>query len=337
MKTHVAKQILLNHRPTGTPDSDTWKLAEKTLPPLQDSEFLVKNDYISVDPAMRGWIRDRSSYIEPVAIGEVMRALAVGTVIESRNANFPVGLVVEGRFGVTDYAISKGEMVRGIDTDIAPAPTWLGALGMPGLTAYFGLTEVGKVSPGDTLLVSAAAGAVGSIAGQIGKALGATVIGIAGGPRKCEWVKTTLGFDEAIDYKSPSFAKQLHAVAPNGVDVYFDNVGGPILEAALNNLALGARIVICGAIANYNAETPPPGPANYMSLLVKRASMTGFVVLDYEDRADEAIAQITDWMNEGVIHAADHVVEGGINAFPEALTQLFTGQNLGKVVLSVPN
>jgi NADPH-dependent curcumin reductase CurA len=270
-----------------------------------------------------------------VAIGAVMRSLDIATVVESEHPDFAVGDTVSGIFGVTEYAISDGRGVQPIDLDVAPAATWLGALGMPGMTAYFGLLEVGKVQAGDTVVISAAAGAVGSVAGQIAKAVGATVIGIAGGVEKCRVLTEELGFDAAIDYRDEDVRRRLREVAPDGIDVYFDNVGGEILDAALANLRRGARVVICGAISAYNAEQPVPGPSRYLSLLVFRASMTGFVVFDYIDRYGEAIAKIGPWLAEGKIKPREHIVEGGVAEFGETLNMLFSGANNGKLILAV--
>ncbi|WP_405493378.1 NADP-dependent oxidoreductase [Nocardia sp. NBC_00511] len=329
------QQVLLAQRPTGLPDAGTWNLTTTELPGPKDGEILVKISFISLDPAMRGWLNDVRSYLPPVGIGEVMRALDIATVVESRHPDFAVGDTVSGTFGVTEYAISDGRGVQHVDLNAASGPTWLGALGMPGMTAYFGLLEVGKLQAGDTVVVSAAAGAVGSVAGQIAKAKGATVIGIAGGAEKCRILTEELGFDAAIDYRAGNVLKQLREAAPKGIDVYFDNVGGEILDAALANLRRGARIVLCGAISAYNEQKPPPGPSRYMSLLVFRASMTGFVVFDYADRYPEAGAQLAQWLAEGKLQSREHVVEGGVGGFGEALNMLFSGANTGKLVLAI--
>ncbi|MFI1920031.1 NADP-dependent oxidoreductase [Nocardia sp. NPDC020380] len=329
------QQILLAERPTGLPTESTWTLTTTELRDLQPGEILVKIAYISLDPAMRGWLNDVRSYLPPVGIGEVMRSLDIATVVESTHPDFAVGDSVSGTFGVTEYAISDGRGVQQVDLSAAPGPTWLGALGMPGMTAYFGLLEVGKLKEGDTVVVSAAAGAVGSVAGQIAKAKGATVIGIAGGPEKCRMLTEELGFDAAIDYREGNVLRQLREAAPKGIDVYFDNVGGEILDAALANLRRGARVVLCGAISAYNEEKPPPGPSRYMSLLVFRASMIGFVVFDYADRYPEAGAQLAQWLAEGRLQSREHVVEGGLARFGETLNMLFSGANTGKLVLAV--
>ncbi|MET9487095.1 NADP-dependent oxidoreductase [Nocardia sp. NPDC006630] len=329
------QQVRLAARPTGLTTADTWNVTTTELPELGPGEILVKIGFISLDPAMRGWLNDVRSYVPPVGIGEVMRSLDIATVVESNHPDFAVGDTVSGIFGVTEYALSDGRGVQPVDLSVASGPTWLGTLGMPGMTAYFGLLEVGKLRAGETVLVSAAAGAVGSVAGQIAKAKGATVIGIAGGPEKCRMLTEELGFDAAIDYRAGDVLRQLRAAAPDGIDVYFDNVGGEILDAALANLRRGARIVLCGAISAYNEEKPPPGPSRYMSLLVFRASMTGFVVFDYADRYAEAGAQLAQWLAEGKIKSREHVVEGGVARFGETLNMLFTGANTGKLVLAV--
>lgn len=330
----TTRQVRLAQRPQGFPDEHTWEVVDEEVPAPEDGQFLVAVDHLSLDPAMRGWLNDVRSYVPPVGIGEVMRAGATGVVTESRHPDFADGDTVMGMFGVTGHALSDGRGVTRIDTSVAAAPTWLGALGMPGMTAWFGLLDVGRLQEGDTVLVSGAAGAVGSVVGQVAKARGCRVIGIAGGPDKCAWLKE-IGFDEAIDYKSGNPLKRLREAAPGGIDVFFDNVGGEILDAGLANLARGARVVICGAISSYNAEKLPEGPRRYMSLLVFRASMTGFVVFDFEDRYPEAVKGIGEMIRTGRLVARETVLEGGMDAFPQALTGLFEGINTGKLVLKV--
>ena len=276
-----------------------------------------------------------ASYIDPVEVGDVMRAGAVGTVSASEHSGFAVGEHVYGVFGVQEHALSDGRGVIKIDPSLAPAPTYLGTLGMTGLTAYFGLLDVAKVKEGETVVVSGAAGAVGSVVGQIAKIKGARAVGIAGGEQKCRWLVDELGFDAAIDYKSEDVRRALREHAPKGIDVFFDNVGGEILDVALTRLARGARIVICGAVSQYNATEGVRGPSNYLSLLVFRATMTGMVVFDYADRFGEAIAAIAGWMREGRIVSREHIVDGGVGAFPDALLKLFAGENTGKLVLRV--
>ncbi|MET8776630.1 NADP-dependent oxidoreductase [Nocardia sp. NPDC004654] len=329
------QQVRLAQRPTGLTTADTWNVTTEETSALSDGQLLVKVDYISLDPAMRGWLNDVRSYVPPVGLGEVMRSLDIATVVESTHPDFAVGDTVSGIFGVTEYAVSDGRDVQRVDLNVAPGPTWLGALGMPGMTAYFGLLEVGKLQAGETVVVSAAAGAVGSVVGQIAKAKGAHVIGIAGGPEKCRMLTEELGFDAAIDYRNESVLSRLREGAPKGIDIYFDNVGGEILDAALANLRRGARVVLCGAISAYNDETLAPGPSRYMSLLVFRASMTGFVVFDYADRYGEAVQQIAQWLAEGKLKSHEHVVEGGVARFGETLNMLFTGANNGKLVLAI--
>ncbi|NIH72555.1 NADP-dependent oxidoreductase [Auritidibacter ignavus] len=331
----TATSVYLAQRPEGLPDESTWEIRQHELPTeLNESEILVKVNYLSLDPAMRGWLNDVRSYVPPVQIGEIMRALGTGEVLESNNPNFSPGDRVQGLFGVTDYAISDGRGVTGIDLDVAAEPTWLGALGMPGMTGYFGLLDVGELQDGDTVLISAAAGAVGSVAGQLAKARGCRVIGIAGGEEKCAWL-TEIGFDEAINYKNEKVLSRLREVAPDGINVFFDNVGGTILDAGLANLARGARVVICGAVSTYNDPTLAPGPSRYMSLLVFRARMQGFVVFDYRDRYPEAVEAIAAHISNGSLVARETVVGGGVRGFPEALLGLFQGVNTGKLVLEI--
>ncbi|MBC9226806.1 zinc-binding dehydrogenase [Aeromicrobium sp. 636] len=330
----TTERITLAQRPSGLPDDSTWASETVDLPAPGDGEFLVKVDHISLDPAMRGWLNDVRSYLPPVQIGEVMRAAATGTVVESNHPDFAVGDAVTGNFGVTQYAVTDGEGVQKIDTSVAGPATWLGALGMPGLTAYHGLHEVGEMKAGDTVVISAAAGAVGSVAGQLAKAKGCTVIGIAGGPEKCAWLKE-IGFDEVIDYKNENVLKRLRAVAPKGIDVYFDNVGGDILDAALANLRRGARVIICGAISTYNDEQLAPGPKRYMSLLVFRAKMQGFLVFDYPEKDAAAIADMSELISSGQLVARETVVEGGVEEFGRTLLGLFEGRNTGKLVLKI--
>ncbi len=330
----TTKRITLAQRPSGLPAASTWAVEEVDRPEPGAGQFLVKVDHISLDPAMRGWLNDVRSYLPPVQIGEVMRASVTGTVVESNHDDFAVGDAVTGSLGVTEYVVSNGEGVQKIDTSVAGPATWLGALGMPGLTAYHGLHEVGEMKDGDTVLISAAAGAVGSVAGQLAKAKGCTVIGVAGGPDKTAWL-TEIGFDAAIDYKNENVLKRLREIAPKGIDVYFDNVGGEILDAALANLRRGARVIICGAISTYNDEKLAPGPSRYMSLLVFRAKMQGFLVFDYPDKDAAAIADMADLIGAGKLVARETVVDGGIEDFGDTLLKLFKGENTGKLVLRI--
>jgi NADPH-dependent curcumin reductase CurA len=330
----VNHQFRLASRPVGMPVNSNWNFVEEAVGEPKEGEILVKVLYISLDPAMRGWIDDRKSYSPPVGIGEVMRALGAGKVISSKFPGVAVGDYVGGAFGVQEYAVVPGKGVNKIDAPANELPVYIGALGMPGMTAYFGLLDVGRPEAGNTVVVSGAAGAVGSVAGQIAKIKGCTVVGIAGGTEKCKYLTHELGFDVAIDYKSENVFAALRQHCPNGIDVYFDNVGGDILEAALANLALHARIVICGAISQYNNTAPMKGPSNYLSLLVNRASMTGMLVRDYYPRAGEARAAMAQWRKEGKLKTREHIVDG-LSTFPETLLMLFTGQNQGKLELRV--
>ena len=332
--TAINHQVRLAARPTGLPGPQQWHFTEEPVPEPGEGEFVVRIAYLSLDPAMRGWMNEGKSYVPPVGLGEVMRAGAVGHVIASKHAKFREGDAVVGMFGVQEYARSDGKGVHAVDPKLAPLPRYLGVLGMPGMTAYFGLFDIGKPQPGETVVVSGAAGAVGSVAGQLAKAHGCRVVGIAGGADKCAWLKT-LGFDVTIDYKNEDVKAGLKAHCPDGIHVYFDNVGGDILDAALARLALHARIVICGAISQYNATQGVKGPANYLSLLVNRASMTGMVVFDYAKRYGEAAQHIGKLLREGKLQAREDIVKGGVAAFPEALLRLFRGENTGKLVLEV--
>jgi NADPH-dependent curcumin reductase CurA len=328
-------QFRLKARPVGMPEVSDWLYTEEPVTRPGEGQFQVKVDYLSLDPAMRTWMNAGRSYIPPVEIGEVMRAAGIGKVVDSRHPDFKVGDVVSGVFGVQNYAISDGRGVSLVDTTLAPAPVHLGALGISGFTAYFGLLEIGQPAPGKTVVVSAAAGSVGIIVGQIAKIIGCRVVGIAGGAKKCQVLVDEFGFDAAIDYKAGDVRRKLREQAPDGVDVFFDNVGGEILEDVLANLARGARVVISGAVSQYNSTTPPRGPANYMQLLVKRASMTGFVIFDYAERYGEAAAQLAVWLRAGKLKSREHIVEGGIGKFPEALLDMFAGGNTGKLVLAL--
>jgi NADPH-dependent curcumin reductase CurA len=329
----VNTQCRLAARPVGVPKATDWEIVEEPIPAAADGEFVVEIDYLSIDPAMRTWMNEGRSYVPPVQIGEVMRAFAVGRVVESRHREFAVGEQVSGLFGVQRYALSNGAGVNKIDTTLAPATTHLAALGISGLTAYFGLFDIGRPEPGQTVLVSGAAGSVGDIVGQIAKIHGCRTIGIAGGEQKCRWLVEAAGFDAAIDYKTADLRAELKTHAPDRVDIFFDNVGGDALEAALNRLARGARIVLCGAVSQYNDT--PRGPANYMQLLVARASMTGFVVFDYLSRYPEGIAQLAKWLHSGQLRSHEHVEHGDVGDFPETLLKLFHGQNTGKLILAL--
>lgn len=327
-------QVRLAQRPEGLPNADTWQYTEEEMPSLAPGQMLVEQYYISLDPAMRGWVMDRRSYIPPVGIGEVMRATAVGKVVDSNGGRFSVGTYLYGMGGVQLYAVTEGKGWFPVDPELAPLPVYTSALGMTGFTAYFGLLDVGQPKAGDTVLVSAAAGAVGSMVGQIAKLHGCRVVGIAGSAAKCDYVVKELGFDACFNYRTDSLHAALKTHCPDGVDVYFDNVGGDILDATLGHINVGARIVICGAISQYNNFNRVKGPSNYLSLLVNRARMEGFVILDYADRYLEAAQAIGQWLAQGKIQTREDI-ERDIYQFQAALDRLFTGDKLGKLVLQV--
>jgi NADPH-dependent curcumin reductase len=328
------RRMLLSKRPTWTATAEDFTLEELPAGEPAAGEILVRVLWIAFDPAMRGWMNDVKSYIAPVQIGEVMRAGGVGEVVESRHPAFKQGDHVYGTVGIQEYATVDGKTLTKIDSRLAPLPVYLGTLGMPGMTAYFGLLDVGKPQPGQTVVVSGAAGAVGMVVGQIAKIKGCRAVGIAGGREKCDYLVRELGFDAAIDYKSDDVKKSLRQHCPNGVDVYFDNVGGEILDTVLTQLARHARIVICGAISQYNSTTGVRGPANYMSLLVNRASMTGMLVFDYASRYPEAMREMGGWLAAGKLKTREDIV-AGLKTFPDTLLKLFRGENLGKLVLKV--
>jgi NADPH-dependent curcumin reductase CurA len=330
----INRQVRLAARPSGRPTPADWEFTSEAVPEPGQGQFVVEVSHLSIDPAMRGWMNAGASYVPPVEVGAVMRAGAVGLVTASGHPGFAVGDYVYGAFGVQEYALSDGRGVITIDTSLAEPATYLGTLGMSGLTAYFGLLDVGRIKAGDTVVVSGAAGAVGSVAGQIAKIKGCRVIGIAGGPDKCRTVTEDFGFDAAIDYRAEDVRKALREHAPGGVDVYFDNVGGEILDAVLTRLARGARIIICGAVSQYN-ETQVQGPANYLMLLVARATMAGMVIFDYEDRFPGAIAELAGWLQAGRLVSREHVVRGGVGDFHDVLLMLFDGANTGKLVLEL--
>lgn len=327
--------MILINRPTGIPEKNTWSFEEELISDIKDGQILIKHQYISLDPAMRGWMNNSKSYIPPVEIGTVMRAGTVGEVIQvNNNTNFKVGDFVSGWGGVQEYSISDGKNYSIIKDKNNPIYRYLGALGMPGMTAYFGIINEGKIKSGDIVLVSAAAGAVGSLVGQIAKIKGCKVIGIAGGNEKCKYVKDQLGFDEVIDYKNDNIYSALKKYCPEGIDVYFDNVGGEILDAALAKLKMNARIVICGAISQYNNTSRTKGPSNYLSLLVNRATMSGMVVFDYKNDYPMAINQISEWFKQGKLKSNESIFEG-IDNFYETFLKLFNGNKRGKLILKI--
>lgn len=328
------RRIVLSARPVGEPKAHDFSLEDQDAGPLDDGQIAVQVRYISLDPAMRGWMDDRPSYLPPVRLGDVMRATGVGRVIASRSNAIEVGDHVVGYFGVQSIAIVAARDVRTIDIDLAPLHVHAGLLATPGLTAYFGMLDVGRPAAGETVLVSGAAGAVGSIAGQIARLIGCTTIGVAGGAQKCAYLKEECGFTHAIDYKAENWKAAFSSACASGVDVYFDNVGNPILDAALARINQGARIVLCGAVSQYNSTAPVDGPRNYLALVVKRASMRGFIVFDYLDRYPEATKWLTDAWRRGDIHYQADIVQG-VENFHTAFLRLFKGQNHGKALIEV--
>ena len=334
---NINRQWLLSKRPFGMVGKDNFEYTESPIPEPADGEVLVRNLFLSFDPTQRGWMEDRESYLPPVNIGEPMRAGSIGQVVQSKNSDFEVGDLVQTTGGWQDFIISApgvGAMGLTKIPDGVPPELMMSALGVTGLTAYFGLLDLGDPKPGETVLVSGAAGATGSVAGQIAKIKGCRVVGIAGGQDKCNWLKGELSFDEVIDYKSEDVDKKIAEYCPNKVDVFFDNVGGDILEAALNHINMKARVVLCGGISGYNATEPQPGPSNIMNLVIMRARMEGFIVIDYMSRASEAVQELMGWVQSGELQYQVDVQEGFEN-IPDTLNRLFTGQNRGKQLLKI--
>lgn len=326
------RQWLLARRPQGMVSAEDFRLVETDVPAPGDDDVLLRNLVLSCDPTQRGWI-SRDTYLPAVKIGEVVRSFAAGVVVESRNPKFKPGQLVQGLFGWQDYALVKPGTLSPLPPGV-PIEMAMSVLGPTGMTAYFGLLDVGRPKPGETVAVSAAAGATGSVVGQIAKIKGCRAIGIAGGAEKCRMLLEEYGFDAAIDYKSEDVSKRLGELCPQGVDVYFDNVGGEILDAALARLAMRGRIVLCGGIAQYSESKPPAGPRNYLNLIVKRGRLEGFLVTDYTPRAAEAIAELAAWVKEGRLKNHVDVVEGLENA-PAALARLFKGENRGKQLVHI--
>ncbi len=345
----INHQVRLAARPQGLSQTSDWQFTEEPVAEPIEGQMLLQVLALSLDPAMRGWMNEGRSYIAPVAIGEVMRAGGIARVLASRLPGFAAGDLVSGMTNAQDYLTLDAAGVRAaglhkIDLSLGSVTQWRNVPGMPGMTGYFGLLDVGQPQPGETVVVSGAAGAVGQTVGQVAKLKGCRVVGIAGGQAKCDWVVRELGFDACIDYKAaaPAGAKRWDAVreglrqhCPDGVDVYFDNVGGEILDTVLARIKRKARIIICGAISQYNATSAVAGPKNYLSLLVNRARMEGIVVFDYADRYPQAIAEMSGWLKAGQMHSREDVVEGGVAAFPATLNKLFSGENFGKLVLKL--
>jgi NADPH-dependent curcumin reductase CurA len=327
--------VKLARRPQGHVQREDFTITQEPLAELKDGEIRVATQYISLDPAMRGWMNDSKSYVPPVGIGETMRAFAAGTVEASRNPKFKEGDTVSGLIGAQSHAVSDGQNVVKADTSLAPLQTWVGGLGMPGLTAYLGLTYVGEPKEGETLVVSAASGAVGQVVGQIGKIYGCRTVGIAGGPDKCAALTSEFGYDAAVDYKGGWLADDLKAACPDGIDVDFENVGGDIFDTVLAQMNFKGRVAICGLISAYNATSPVPGPYNFRSVLVNRLRIQGFIVFDFIKKYPEAYEKLGTWHKEGKLTFKEDVREGGLEAFPDVLKMLYTGENFGKLILKV--
>jgi NADPH-dependent curcumin reductase CurA len=331
----VNRQIILTSRPTGFPAESNFKLVQSELPKPREGQFLVRSLYLSVDPYMRGRMSDAPSYAPPVALGEVMVGGVVGEVMESRHPGFLAGDIVSGYFGWQEYAVSDGSGVMKLERNAAPVSTALGVLGMPGLTAYFGLLEIGKAEAGETVVVSSAAGAVGAIVGQIAKIRGSRVIGIAGSDAKVNYIVGELGFDGGFNYKTASdYSAKLKELCPRGVDCYFDNVGGPITDAVFQHLQVHARIVVCGQIALYNVDRPDPGPRHLRMLLMRQARAEGFLVFQFASRYGEGLRQLAEWVRQGKLKYKEDVLEG-IESAPRAFLRMLRGENEGKQLVKV--
>lgn len=338
MKTGINRQFRLAVRPIGDIKASDFEYREESIPSLGDGAVLVRTIYLSLDPTNRIWMSDMPQYMPPVEIGQVMRGIAIGVVEESKNPNFQSGDLVSGMLGWQDYTIVPENNISSLSRLPHPLPypltAFLGPLGSTGWTAYFGLLDIGQPKAGETVVVSAASGAVGSVAGQIAKIKGCRVVGITGSDEKCHWLTQELGFDAAINYKTADLERELAQLCPDGIDVYFDNVGGSILDAVLTKINLFARIPLCGLISTYNATEPVPGPYNYNQILMKRARVQGFIILDYFSRISEAVTDIGQWLNQGKIKYALEIVEGLENA-PSAILKLFDGNKKGKLAVKV--
>ena len=335
MHQRVNRQVRLKSRPSGIPQAEHFEIVEAPVPDLSGGQVLVRNIYLSVDPAMRGWVSAVANYSEPVAVGAVMRSGAVGRVEESRSADFHAGDCVLGMFGWQDFAVVAAEAIeRKVDGSGLPVSTSLGVLGLNGLTAYFALLEVGQPRPGETVVVSTAAGAVGSCVGQIAKIKGCCTVGIAGGPDKVRLCREDFRYDSAVDYKADDLEAALDAACPDGVDVYFDNTAGPISDSVMRRLNVGARVVICGTASIASWDPPPQGPRVERHLLVKRARMQGFLIFDHVQRQPEALRELESWVRNGQIRYREDVLDG-LEQAPGSIAGLYRGENLGKCLIRI--
>lgn len=328
------RKIIMKSRPTGYPQESDFELVEEPIPQPREGEVLIRTFWLSLDPYMRGRMRDVQSYAPSVAIGDVIVGGAVGRVVESRTPGFAVGDIVEGPLGWREYAVSDGRNLRRVDPELGPLSTALGILGMTGMTAYFGFLSVCEPRPGDTVVVSAAAGAVGQIVGQIARLMGSRVVGTAGSPEKVDFIVNELGFDVGINYKSENIAEALASACPLGIDVYFDNVGGPVSDAVMENLADFARIAVCGQISQYNTEEPVMGPRNIRLLTTHQARMEGFLVSQFANRHEEGRQRLAGWIREGKVKYKEDVVEG-LERAPRAFIGMMRGENFGKLLIKV--
>jgi NADPH-dependent curcumin reductase CurA len=330
----VNRQWRLKSRPSGLIKADNFELVSQPTPEPGEGQLLIRSVYLSLDPAMRGWLIDRPSYVPPVQVGEIMRGLAVGIVEKSNHPKFATGDRVQGMFGWQEYLVSDGEAVTKLPESGLPFSAYLGLFGLVGLTAYAGLLEVGRPKGGEALLISGAAGSVGSLVGQIGKIKGLRVVGIAGTDEKCNWLREELTFDAAVNYKDANYKKQLKAACPNGVDIYFENVGGEILETALYLMNTFGRVVACGMISQYNATGSVPGPSNLALVISKRLKIQGFLATDYSSKVKEMVINFTQWYSSGQLKYRVDIVRG-LEAAPVAINKLFDGSNHGKLMVQV--
>jgi NADPH-dependent curcumin reductase CurA len=330
----VNRQWRLKSRPTGLIKADNFELVSEPMSEPGEGQLLIRSVYLSLDPAMRGWLIDRPSYVPPVQIGEIMRGLAVGIVEKSNHPKFATGDRVQGMFGWQEYLLSSGEALTKLPETGLPFSAYLGLFGLAGLTAYAGLLEVGQPKSGETLLISGAAGSVGSLVGQIGKIKGLRVVGIAGTGEKCKWLLEELAFDGAVNYKDADCRKQLKAACPKGVDIYFENVGGEILETALSLINTFGRMVICGLISQYNATAPVPGPSNFAAVISKRLKIQGFLAIDYSSKVKEMVSTFTQWHSSGQLKYRVDIVRG-LESAPAAINKLFEGSNHGKLMVQL--
>lgn len=331
------RRFLLRERPSGKVEPSIFERVEEDVPEIGEGEALVRTEWISVDPTNRGWMNEEATYLPPVPLGDVVRAAGLGRVVATNNPAYEEGALVQGLTGWQDYSVASDETPLMPVTElpsVESASSYLGVLGMTGLTAWVGIRQIGKPQEGETVVVSAAAGAVGSVAGQLAKADGARVVGIAGGPEKCALLTDELGFDASVDYKADDWREQLASATPDGIDVDFENVGGEVMEAVLGRLNVRSRVALCGLISGYNEDDLPPGPRTFGNVLIKRATIQGFIVLDHFGQAAEAGAEIAGLMSEGRLQGLETKVDG-FDRLPDALNMLFDGKNTGKLVVKV--